>query len=639
MAELTLALRVALGCLAFAALLFLPGFLFARRMVGRGHGARLAAMSVVISTLIISALVGALVAARAFDPRIVAAFALLLSALSLPAMTSWLWPRRRMAAVVAAGAVVLALPWLIAVSRPDFAPAYTLQWYYWQLGDAMTASHGVPAAVSEYGWDVRWLPDYVFFNGVSETFSVLLAPVGPAVAMQLFRVPVALAGFGSFYLVSRLWLSRRAALVAVAAVTASVLFINRFNTYKPESLGIVIALLAAWAIVSGLRQRRLSWIAAGGAALGVAVGIHAIAATVVGLLLVGACLSEVLFARTAWRQALGLAGAAAAIALIVVLVSGLLVQGRPIVAVDVLNPATGRAIDPTWTYLQYSTGHFDQAQPPPVWRALAGSVTEPWRGIRLRGLNVLWFAWLIGLGLLALAIIGGRRARRGLVAGMIGGLALGASIAFFAEAFSTYVPQHTGLGRFAQYVPAAAGLAVGFAVEGALLAWRTITGSRVSRAVSYGAVAAIIVLTILAVDRSYHTMAGIRAVGSGALEAVSAVAEPGDVLLSNALTTGQIEFFTPAEVPLEGRQPLIEEPALLDHANEVLLSAHEFFESDPGATILSELGVRWVLVFDNPQTIGASATLGGNVASVMADPRLLERWSAPGAALFEVARQ
>ena len=55
---------------------------------------------------------------------------------------------------------------------------------------------------------------------------------------------------------------------------------------------------------------------------------------------------------------------------------------------------------------------------------------------------------------------------------------------------------------------------------------------------------------------------------------------PGDVVLSNALTTGTVESFTGLEDPLEGRQPLIEDPAFLAAANQLLLDAHDWFE-DP----------------------------------------------------------
>jgi hypothetical protein len=92
---------------------------------------------------------------------------------------------------------------------------------------------------------------------------------------------------------------------------------------------------------------------------------------------------------------------------------------------------------------------------------------------------------------------------------------------------------------------------------------------------------------------------------------------------------------TSLEAPLEGRQPLLEEPALLSHANEVLLATHRLFdEGDHG--VLETLSVNWLLLVDDPATLGAQAVFGGSSTSLAGRQQIQERWRADGVAIFEV---
>jgi hypothetical protein len=111
---------------------------------------------------------------------------------------------------------------------------------------------------------------------------------------------------------------------------------------------------------------------------------------------------------------------------------------------------------------------------------------------------------------------------------------------------------------------------------------------------------------------------------------------PGDVVLSNALTTGTIESFTGLEDPLEGRQPLIEDPAFLETANQLLLDVHDWFARPTDRSLLDRLGVRWVLVVDDAAALGTDATVGGDVATTETAPGLRVAWSDAGIALLEV---
>jgi hypothetical protein len=632
---LTALIWVGLSGAAFVVLFFLPGFRLAFR-IASGLDVRVVAVtSILVSVIMLSVFTSALVAIGRFDGRLVALFAIVASGVSVAPAARWFRTLPREALLLVPVFLVVAIPWVAAAVRPDFAPAETFQWYYWDLGRALSQAGGIPATVREYGWDVRWLPDYIYFNGFSEAFSALMAPVDTAVAMQAWRVPLALAGLGSLYLVARLWLRRSSAVVAAAGTATSFLFLDKFNTYKPESLGIVVGLLAGWLVVMGLRNRQGSWAIVGGVALGADVAIHAIAATVLAFLLVGACLAEIWDSRGLRTRLFAAAATAALITVFVVLATGTALQGRPLVATEASRPVAGRSVDATWTYLEYSSGRFTD-RPPPTPAGQLERAARPWPGISLDGLNGVWFAWLAGLALVLVALYGDRQARMGLLAVLLATAALAAGIAYFALFFTTYVPQHTGLVRFAQYIPLVAGFGVGFIFEGHVLAWERITRSEMSR--SFGAVAAALALALLipVTDGEFRMDRGIEEPGQEAIEQLARLAPVGDVVLSNSLTDGTLEFFTDLEAPLEGRQPLLEEPALLDHANATLLAAHRFFGPERDDTILSDLGVGWVLVADQPKSLGATASLGGSVTSAAAEPRLVERWAGTGIALFEV---
>ncbi|NJD27525.1 MAG: hypothetical protein FIA92_04440 [Chloroflexi bacterium] len=626
-----------LALVAFALLLVLPGMSLARRLVAMSDLTTLWVAAVLISLLLNAALTAALLTVGVYDPRYVVAVTILVSVLSLPSLVRWLRAVPPPVAVVVGLSLLVAVaPWVASVWRLDFAPSNTLQWYYWDLGRALSTAGGIPGTVQEFGRAVPWLPDYVFFNGISEAYSVLMAPAGSAVAMQVWRVPLAAAGLVAMYLVARLWLDRLPAIVAVAAAGASVFFLMKFNAYKPESLGIVVGLLAAWLVVRGKRERNATWMALGGVALGVDVAIHAIAATITGLVLMAAAVAELVTVAEVRRRSLALLAGTAVITLSVAVGTGVALQGRPLVVTEVLRPAAGRPVDPTWTYLQYSNGNFAGQPPPSRSTRLAAGVRSPWPGIQLGWPRGLWLVWVAGMGILFAAVFGDRRIRAGLLAGVLGCAALAAGIAFFAVAFSTYVPQHTGLVRFAQYIPGGLGFAVGFAAQGYIVLWQRITGGLPSRGFASVVAAVSIACLVIVARESYRGDDGIPAQGREAIAELARHGEPGDVVLSNALTTGQLEFHTELEAPLEGRQPLIEEPAFLDHANAMLLAAHRFFGPERDPAVLQALGVRWVLVADQPRLLGASASLGGNVADADRDPRLTLRWQGAGVALFEV---
>jgi hypothetical protein len=630
---------VVLATLAFGVLFVLPGLALAERIVPPGAIVGQVLVAHAIAMLLVTGWGALLLAQGTFSGALVAAGPLVWAAVSIPALWRLTGAVRRSgrvrdAALFGAFLVVLVLPLAWSVTQPGYPPADTLQWYYAGLGRQLSGASGVPLSVAEFGEAIRWLPDYIVFDIASEGYRAVVAAPDPMVALAAWRVPVALLGLLATCWVLRLWMSRVVAVVGLAGVASTVFFLAKFDAYKPEALGIVLGLIALGSAVRGIRARRRSWILTAAAVLGADLAVHAIAATVCGLLVLAAAGIAWLAGRDRARV-LGWGVQAAVLGLAVSMAIGYGLQGRAIVAGEALNPALVEGADPTWTYFLRSTGDFTEPEPAPPARPLAGGVGSPWPGFRLTSAFGWWLIAVGGIGAFLLAAFGGRRGREAVATIVMAGVLLGAGIGFFALAFETYVPRWTGLVRFGQYVPLLAATGVAIGLEGYRLAWRRLTGLRLAWAVPLAAVLGAAWLLPLAYDR-YAGDPRIAPAGHEALTTLASLGGPADAVLSNALTTGTLEAFSGLEAPLEGRQPLIEDPALLATANERLLAAHRFFVDPADRAILDELGTRWLVALDDPATLGATATLGGSPAALRGVEGLREAWSGDGVAIFEV---
>ncbi|HZC33299.1 MAG TPA: glycosyltransferase family 39 protein [Candidatus Bathyarchaeia archaeon] len=621
---------------AFVVILVLPGVRLADRLAGpRSSVAARLVLAFVMSQLLVAAIGVLLVAVGRFSGLAVTIVAIALAATGVPVLIRWsrglrsAWP-------TAGWIALLGVPWVAFVGASGWPPADTLQWYYAGLGSQLSATGGIPASVAEWGMSVRWLPDYLVFNFDSEAYLTLMSFVPRADALAAWRVPVAILGLLLLFFVFRLWLGRPSAVAGVVVTAGTTFFLAKFDAYKPEALGIVVGLAALWLVVNGLRRGRRSWILAAGAAMGVALSIHAIAATVMGLIVAGFAAVEWIVLRRDRLPRLGWLIRAAALGFLISVVMGAGVQGRPIVASAALNPASVAGTDPTWTFFVRSTGDFREPQRPPPDRPLAGGVTSPWPGFQVVSAFGWWLLPVVGVGLAFLFGLGGRRGRTAVVGVVAAGALVGAGVLFFALRFDTYVPRWTGLVRFGQYVPLLAGIAVAFAAAGYLRAWSWLAERRVPRVLPLiAAIAGGAWLLPIAINQ-YSAEPRIAANGSAALAMLRQLGRPGDVVLSNALTTGTVEAFSGLEDPLEGRQPLIEQPAFLAATNALLLDTHQWFVNPTDDTLIRQLAVRWVLAADDPATLGATASLGGTVASLRTTTQLRETWSDGGIALFEV---
>jgi hypothetical protein len=637
-----------LGSIAgFGAVWVLPGFALgalADRVRGR-HAPSPAvefARAVVLSLAAVATIGGTLLAVRWFGGAQLAAPLLVGALAGLPAALRWcraaVRPWWRTLALTA-----LASPWLTSAATAAATPSHSYQWYYWELGRQLSEAGGIPGFVLEFGERVRWHPDYVFFSVGSEAYRWLTAPLSETAAIVGWRAPVALLALALAYAALRLWLMRGPALVGCAALAASTYFLTKFDAYKPESLGAVPALAALVLAVAGIRARSPGMLLLAGAGAGLAMGVHGIAAAAIGAIGGVAALVEWRLRRHGPALPFRALLAAAALTVTVIVATGLALQGRAVVASDAANPALARDEDPTWAFLRRHEGEFGDRFPPDAAARAVASVRRPWPAALVRD-----GGWLPLVALIVAGLVGGLRSgrprTRRLAATLLGTLLLlaGAGLAF-ALAFDTFIPQHTGMTRVGAYSYLALALAVGVATQlGWSCARRRFGG--VPPALACGALAFAVTWSAATAAVTLSGARELGAAGERVLERLRAERAPGAVL-SNASTRGLIEFATGREAPIEGRQPVIEDPAFLRAANHRLEQVERYFTnagtSGPRAdrAVLAQLGVGWIVAADPPEALGSPFSFGdspGIAERLAREPNLSEAFAAPGLTVFRV---
>jgi hypothetical protein len=210
----------------------------------------LAVGTTVIATTVVGA---ALIGFEAFTASRMAVPFAILGLIGIPRASVWAWPLLRRPAPY----VLLALttPWIWNALRDGYPPAGLFQWYYWDLGRALSQTHGIPSYVTEFGGHVRWLPDYLVFNIAAETYHGVARLGSNAEQLSAFRISLALLGIVAVYGTLRLWIRSWTALAGTALVVATLAFADKFNTFKPESYGIVLGLIVVRLGVRGVRRR------------------------------------------------------------------------------------------------------------------------------------------------------------------------------------------------------------------------------------------------------------------------------------------------------------------------------------------------------------------------------------------------
>ena len=525
---------LALGVLG-TALLVLPGFGL-RTITRRPKADPLDELELAIVTMVAAlAVVGiALVGFRQFSATRMAVPMGLLALIGIPRAAIWAWPviRRPQPYVVLA----LTAPWVWMARKPGNAPSGLLQWYYWNLGESVSKVHGIPTYVSEYGRNIRWLPDYLIFNILSETYHGASRFGTDAQQLAAFRIPAVLLGSVAVYGVARLWLRATPALAGTGLIVATQLFGDKFNAYKPESYAIVLGLVAVRLGIVALRKRDTPLMLFVGVIVGLNLGVHAIAAVVMAMLLAAAILAELLLTRDLRRwKTVGALGLAGVIALGLTVGTGLALQGRALVISDAGHPEMlkgGR--DPTLLFLTRNAGKFGPLETPPLADELSTNLQEPWRGFNIA---TLWGALcaiatttaiVIGLG------TGSRALRKAVLAMLIFSALLAVSAAYFGLSYDTFVPRHTGLSRFVQYAPLVAAMLVAIGIEGIALRLESASSDGRIRFVKVGlGAAAVAGAGAIAVALTVHRYENYQAVPPDARAVLDQLAnreKPGDAL-------------------------------------------------------------------------------------------------------------
>jgi hypothetical protein len=605
---------VVLGALG-TALVVLPGF-GARTLARRPLRDSIDELSVAIgTTVVVSTVTGvALLGLQAFSATRIAVPLVVLGVIGVPRAFRWFVPLVRRPALYVLSA--LSLPWVWSALRDGYPPAGLFQWYYWDLGRALTRAHGIPSYVSEYGQHVRWLPDYLVFNVITEAYHGAVPFGSDADQLSAFRIPMALLGAVAVYGMLRLWLRPWTAMTGTALVTATLAFTDKFNTFKPESFGIILGLVAVRLGVVALRRREPPLLLFAGVVVGLNLGVHAIGAVIAGALLAAALVAELVTVREMRRrETFGALALAALLAVGVAAATGIALQGRALVISDASRPArTVDDTDPTFLFLERNAGKFGEVNPPSLDEELSDNLQTPWEDFTLdSGPGILLVGLTVGgitVGLVA--------RRRSLAQGVIttvgfAGL-LAAGVVYFAVSYDTYVPRHTGLGRFVQYAPFVSALFVALAIEGVAV-WleRTDAPARHRHLAVAGAAVLVlggVALAITLTVQRYDRQNTLSPAGRDLLNHLAAEGKPGQTVLTNVGTRGIFEFWTGLEDPLEARQALIESPAFVNRSIALLEDTHRFFTATGVPRLADRLGADWIVVSPSPSLLGAGASYG-----------------------------
>lgn len=593
-----------------------------------------------VSLLLIASVGGVMLGTRTYSTTALTAVVALMALLGVPAFVSWI-RRVQLPWLPLATIALLSLPVCWSALRSGLAPTHSYQWFYWTLGSQLDTAGGIPQWVSEYGMHVRWHPDYVDGVLLVNAYRGLTSFFHADVAITDLRVPIALTSMGALYAVIRLWTGRAAALIGLASVTATTYYLIKFNAYKPEALAVPFGLTGVWLLVFSLRTRRWSLMPLAGLVIGATAAIHGIAAAVLGVFAAAAVLGELLASRDrpGMRHAMRALAVAVVCCAVVLVGTGLALQGRAVVASDAAKPALSNGVDPTWEFLERDNGIFTDPAPPPISDQLDATVTRLWPGSIVEDGGWIAIALvLVGGSLLAVGF-GNERLRGGALA-LLGTLAIALlAMLYFSAAYDTFIPQHTGLARVGAYLGLLGGIAVAFVVELASGVWSRRIREPISRLAYLGVGAFVVALSITTGMIELGKAHGIGPTDRAALSHLSSA--PSGAVLSNVSTRGLIEFETGHEVPLEGRQPVIENPGFLSGANNLLRQVQTFFvfpSAQQGESLLRSLGVRWLVVSDRSPALGSPTHFGpteDESAALTSLPYLHSVWSDGGLTIFE----
>lgn len=538
--------------------------------------------------------------------------------------------------------LVLSFPFLSPALHSGHAPVNNFNWYYWGLGRDLTSAGGVPHWISEYGAHVRWQPDYLSFNILTEGFRGLFVGASGLTSLSMWIVPISVFAVFVTYAALRLWFTGPVAVAGTGLLLVTTAYTGKLGNGRPEIVGFALGLVAVIVGIDALRRRSTSGYLLAAGVLGIDTSVHAIGALMAGVVLVTASLCVLVRARDRVLHRLRIPASGAALFALVVALTGWALQGRVFVGTNASNPRLVDGGDPTLSYFTLTEG-LDHR--PDRGTRLVGQLLSVVQNIPVGvGLGTMIAVLLTALAVAAL-VWGTAGSREAAVVGLALAAFIAVGAAWFGLHFQTFVPANTGLSRFTQWAPVASALIVVAGLDAILrrIPWRrsSAAGSAAgwARALPGAAVVGIgivgAVLWALVVSTQFPLRAPLSPGAEAAVHELDKVAAPGDVLLTNLVTHGILEYLTPAEVPVEGRQPVIESSDVLEHTNRYLQDVITFFDH-PAEGDLSPFRARWILTSTNPQEFGALRTFGEHPERLGLRPGVHRVWGDATTALYQV---
>ena len=673
----------------------LPGATTPLASVGRAAGVSLL---VTLLTCTILARVGALTAPAVLGSLVLLTFIGVILRRPRPSVFGRRARLSRRARGWWAGALagtVLALALIVVPShldvRPDLLPVSSTTWYYFNLAQATAELGAFPAQLAEWGALRPFQTDYLPVTAHTAA-ALLVLPGETLVRLELYRLIVLTLGVLFAALLFRRWVSGWTALLGAILLLGTVRLEQKFDGYRPETVGLILALFTLWVADRAIVERSPRALATAGVAGALVFLSHAEVFLVLAPVVVGLGVARALVAPGRSGGRLGLRGlsrrAAAAPIVAVALVlggmalgvaAGWALTGESGVLGYVVGPGTaapdaaasrGRpgevpagwrfSDDPTWDFYTASVAPALVGSPPPDEFTdsllLPRSILLVWPGLdgRLRsGLAVLDALLLVPL--LAWPFLDARRRRFVLTWSVFAVLLIAGSVLLFALS-DTYVPQRTAGRRLMPYllfVPVVA-MTLSLWIAGRLTApyWRALLPARGTshrRAVLAGLTLAA--LTVGAVSASPNPGsigeepdAALSPTGYAAFRWMDEQLPPEARILANAYTDGSIAAVTGRVGLVDGRAVYLEDPAFLAESTALVLGARVVFgtpEAPGAATYLEREHVTHLLVAtEGPlgRDLGGYLLLDTDVEAIRADPRfrLLQSFDDDRLLLFEV---
>jgi len=629
-ASLFAMLQLAIG---IALLFVLPGATWGPLLAPSSGAVAAAGRGIAVSLLTSSIACSLLALAGLLRPPIVAATLALVAALPLafPSVRAELLRgirrlRRRSASARrwwwgAAAGIALALALVVVPSRlrvgETLFPFTSTVWYYAGLARSVVEQGGIPTGLPEWGAVRPFQLDYLPVTAHAAAALELL-PGDLLLQLEAYRLGVLVAGLATAWLLLRRWVSSWVALLGACLLLATVRLEFRFLSYKPETFGLVLVLLAIWAADRAIveRSRRLAGLALLTATL--AFLSHAEAFLLLGPALLGLAAARLLVSPGRRRIGLGVParGRAVAVASLVLgvfvgaIVLGSAVNfaltGQPRILGYVLGGPPGPSSaprpdevpagwvftgDPTWDfYIAAVAADQVGTQPPTAFRdprLLPRSIVAIWPGLDGRDRDLL--VVLGGLGgapVLAWPWLDTRRRRLVATWWTFGlGLFVGAYLLFALS--DTYVPRRTGPSRLLPYELMVPVMAVVFGLWAtdrvARPGWRALLPGRGAMPVAGLALAVLAVGALAPAPRSElnpDREPGLTPTGYEAYRWIAANLPPQARILANAYTDGSIWAIGRHAGVVDGRAVYLEDRALLAESTALLLGARVVF-ADP----------------------------------------------------------